>query len=162
MLFVLYSAPAVQKFSSNAPFKPRYRPYIHISSQWSTVLTFTVQCLLSRIVARCATGNHMSAVHYDIVGKLENGMNTTLKILFDKLGVDASHYRHSGRNSNDAHAKLKMHYQVIAFTMKSPNLIAFDGREWPVVTFVMFCFESIFTLRFCFRMESSVGRKLPV
>ena len=54
----------------------------------------------------------MSAVHYDIVGKLESGMNTTLKILFDKLGIDSSHYRHSGRNSNDAHAKLKMHYQV--------------------------------------------------
>jgi hypothetical protein len=56
----------------------------------------------------------MSAVHYDVVGKLESGMNATLGMLLDKLGIDAAHYQHSGRNSHDAHAKLKMHYQVIS------------------------------------------------
>jgi hypothetical protein len=38
--------------------------------------------------ARCATGNHKAAAHYDVVGRLESGMNSTLGLLFDKLGVD--------------------------------------------------------------------------
>jgi len=54
----------------------------------------------------------MSAVHYDIVGRLEHGMESTLDLLFNKLGINASHYKHSQRNSNDAHAKLKMHYKA--------------------------------------------------
>ena len=57
----------------------------------------------------------MSAVHYDIVGKLESNMNSTLALLFEKLGIDPSHYKHSSRNSHNAtrSSKLKIHYQVL-------------------------------------------------
>jgi len=54
----------------------------------------------------------MSAVHYDIVGRLETGMNGTLGLLFDKLGIDPGTYSHSPRNSHDAHKKLKVHYKA--------------------------------------------------
>jgi hypothetical protein len=54
----------------------------------------------------------MSAIHYDLIGRLEVGMNETLAVLFSKLGLSPTLYRHSSRNSNDAHAKLKQHYRA--------------------------------------------------
>ena len=62
--------------------------------------------------SRCNTGTHGDAVHYDILGRLESGLNSTLNLLFEKLGIDPALYQHSTRNSHDAHAKLKRHYHT--------------------------------------------------
>eukprot|EP00613_Pedinella_sp_CCMP2098_P006749 CAMPEP_0171594332 /NCGR_PEP_ID=MMETSP0990-20121206/632_1 /TAXON_ID=483369 /ORGANISM="non described non described, Strain CCMP2098" /LENGTH=245 /DNA_ID=CAMNT_0012155013 /DNA_START=195 /DNA_END=932 /DNA_ORIENTATION=+ len=64
--------------------------------------------------ARCATGNHKAAVHYDVVGRLEHGVNDTLQLLLPKLGIDPGLYQHSSRNSHGADKvkKLQTHYRV--------------------------------------------------
>lgn len=39
-------------------------------------------------------------------------MNETLSLLFSRLKIDPVLYRHSRRNSNDAHKKLRFHYRA--------------------------------------------------
>jgi hypothetical protein len=69
-------------------------------------------CIYIYILYHTATGNHVNAVHYDIVGRLETRMNETLTLLLDRLGLNSSLYTHSTRNSNDAHKKVRLHYRA--------------------------------------------------